>query len=169
MMVVEVLQRTSIACPSQWEGETDDGRPVNIRYRYGNLSVNVGEPGAGDALLGGECVFAASIGGNYDGMIEYNDVRTILGLAQVMDLPQYPDDIDPSYEEMGKTMIEACKGLEGMLEEGTVKVLDRNPEPGDTVVTQDVEAMEALIRSQVKVINEPEELDPDGPISEISS
>jgi hypothetical protein len=32
-VTVKVLWRTCEACPAQWEGETDDGREVYIRYR----------------------------------------------------------------------------------------------------------------------------------------
>lgn len=40
-LAVKWLTQTCIACPSQWDGETDDGRPVYIRYRhgYGHLEV----------------------------------------------------------------------------------------------------------------------------------
>lgn len=41
MKVVELI-RTCIACPSQWEGHTDDGQPVYVRYRHGFLSVRLG-------------------------------------------------------------------------------------------------------------------------------
>lgn len=39
------LKRTCIACPSQWEGRTDDDRPVYIRYRHGHLTVELGHKG----------------------------------------------------------------------------------------------------------------------------
>ena len=32
--------RTCIACPSQWEGELDDGRWLYVRYRGGRFSVS---------------------------------------------------------------------------------------------------------------------------------
>lgn len=38
--VVKLIQ-TCTACPSQWEGKTDDGKSVYIRYRWGQLTVNV--------------------------------------------------------------------------------------------------------------------------------
>jgi hypothetical protein len=37
------LSRTCCACPSQWEGETDDGREIYIRYRHGSLSWGIGD------------------------------------------------------------------------------------------------------------------------------
>ena len=35
------LKRTTIAAPSQWEGETSDGRAVHIRYRWGTLRIEI--------------------------------------------------------------------------------------------------------------------------------
>ncbi|MCA1480782.1 hypothetical protein, partial [Bradyrhizobium sp. NBAIM08] len=36
------LEQTCGACPSQWEGVTDDGRVVYIRYRWGALTAGAG-------------------------------------------------------------------------------------------------------------------------------
>ena len=44
MIKIISLRRTCIACPSQWEGISDDGRTVLIRYRHGNLSVSYMNP-----------------------------------------------------------------------------------------------------------------------------
>lgn len=41
-MKIKTLMRTCIACPSQWEGWTDDARPVYIRFRHGILKIQVG-------------------------------------------------------------------------------------------------------------------------------
>lgn len=30
------------ACPSQWEGQFADGRPLYVRYRYGRLTAHEG-------------------------------------------------------------------------------------------------------------------------------
>jgi hypothetical protein len=40
---VVALKKTSVACPSQWEGDLEDGRAIYIRYRHGHLSVGVGD------------------------------------------------------------------------------------------------------------------------------
>lgn len=40
--VVVELEKTCYACPSQWEGRTDDGGYVYVRYRHGGLSVGFG-------------------------------------------------------------------------------------------------------------------------------
>lgn len=41
MIKVTKLIRTCSACPSQWEGETEDGRYLYIRYRWGRLRGGV--------------------------------------------------------------------------------------------------------------------------------
>jgi hypothetical protein len=40
---VVALKKTSLACPSQWEGVLEDGRVIYVRYRWGELSVGVGD------------------------------------------------------------------------------------------------------------------------------
>ena len=40
---VVTLTQTCGACPSQWEGTTDDGRYVYIRYRWGLLTAGIGD------------------------------------------------------------------------------------------------------------------------------
>lgn len=42
-MRLKSLKQTCEACPSQWEGKLSDGRKVYIRYRWGTLTVHVGE------------------------------------------------------------------------------------------------------------------------------
>lgn len=41
MTVLTSLTHTCYACPSQWNAVTDDGRKVYIRYRFGQLTVDV--------------------------------------------------------------------------------------------------------------------------------
>ena len=40
---VKSIEQTCFACPSQWEGKTTEGERLYCRYRYGILSVSVGE------------------------------------------------------------------------------------------------------------------------------
>jgi hypothetical protein len=56
-IIVAKLRKTSNACPAQWEGETQDGEYIYIRYRWGELSIKVNsetvlEENIGDALDG---------------------------------------------------------------------------------------------------------------------
>jgi hypothetical protein len=39
------LIQTGTACPSQWDAESEDGRPVYIRYRYGVLTAEFWDEG----------------------------------------------------------------------------------------------------------------------------
>ena len=38
------MVRTCHACPAQWDGWTDDNRPVYVRFRWSHGYVVVGEP-----------------------------------------------------------------------------------------------------------------------------
>lgn len=49
---VVALKKTCIACPSQWEGVLEDGRVIYARYRWGELSVGVGD-GVDEAVRNG--------------------------------------------------------------------------------------------------------------------
>lgn len=42
-IVVESITMTCGACPTQWEGHTNDGKSVYVRYRWGYLSVDVND------------------------------------------------------------------------------------------------------------------------------
>ena len=42
MIKVAHIRRTCPACPAQWEGATDDGLYVYVRYRWGWLKAEVG-------------------------------------------------------------------------------------------------------------------------------
>lgn len=39
---MRTLQHTCSACPSQWEGETQDGQFLYVRYRWGRLTWGFG-------------------------------------------------------------------------------------------------------------------------------
>lgn len=63
-LVLTELRQTCDACPSQWEGTTDDGRPVYIRFRHGWLSVRLGLKGGDiDSAVRGEEILYMEHGG----------------------------------------------------------------------------------------------------------
>ena len=67
MLRLQSLKRISIAHPTQWEAVTDDGRPVYIRYKWGELSISVGPVGAGyDEAVGGETLLDIDVGHHHD-------------------------------------------------------------------------------------------------------
>ena len=45
------ITMTCAGCPSQWEGQTDDGRWYYIRYRHGSGYIAVGDS-VSDAIMG---------------------------------------------------------------------------------------------------------------------
>lgn len=62
------LECTCSACPSQWQGRTDDGRSVYIRYRWGYGTVDVNS----------ERVFSFSRGDSLDGLLGLDDLKSEL-------------------------------------------------------------------------------------------
>ncbi len=59
MIAVKEIKKICNANPSLWEGYTDDGRQIYVRYRHGFLTICVGEPGDNSELAGayGEGIF----------------------------------------------------------------------------------------------------------------
>lgn len=84
--VVEI-RRTCFACPSQWEGWTEDGRPVYIRYRWGRLSVCIG-PAGGDiwSAVDGEEILGLQYGPPIDGCLTYTELKQLT--QDVLELPE---------------------------------------------------------------------------------
>lgn len=77
---IKKLERTCFACPSQWEGELEDGRMIYIRYRYGYLYVKISEGTTNNIsdTVKGEQIFQKCIGGNYDGVMDDEEMLSIL-------------------------------------------------------------------------------------------
>ncbi len=81
MLHIASLKRTCIACPSQWEGVLEDSRPIYIRFRWGELSVRLGEIGLGveSAIDAPDC-FEWEADGGIDGYITIDQVCGVAGL-----------------------------------------------------------------------------------------
>lgn len=87
-MKLKRLERTCIACPSQWEGETEDGREVYVRYRHGRLSVEVGDPEIGwlhrdrhpGSRPGDHTVLSLDHGDDLDGLMLTGEMLGLTGL-----------------------------------------------------------------------------------------
>jgi hypothetical protein len=74
------LTRTSLACPSQWEGTLEDGRAIYVRYRHGELSVGIGRD-IDDAVRNGmsdQALYTADIGDRLDGFMNTEELTTRL-------------------------------------------------------------------------------------------
>ena len=69
MYKVKIIKNTCPACPSQWEGKTDKGRDIYIRYRWGYLTVQI------DGVQGRE-ILGMDLGrGNWDGVLNFHDMK----------------------------------------------------------------------------------------------
>jgi hypothetical protein len=74
------LKRTCIACPSQWEGTLENGRVIYARYRYGELSVGVGND-IDEAVRNGmsdQALYADHIGDGLDGFMDFQELKVHL-------------------------------------------------------------------------------------------
>jgi hypothetical protein len=69
------LRQTCSACPSQWDGETSDGKVVYIRFRWGRLT----------AMVGNDVVFSETTSDPLDGYLSEDEMRA--KLAGVMRFP----------------------------------------------------------------------------------
>lgn len=78
------LTQTCEACPAQWDGMTDDGREVYVRYRGSCGSVRVAKPGDhsefsaldGYAVCYFERIDEEGIGG-WDGYMDEAEMRSL--------------------------------------------------------------------------------------------
>ena len=71
------IERTCSACPSQWEGEMVDGRSVYIRYRWGRLTVGIGN-NIDEAI--DSVVFDLDYGDLFDGAMNLDEVLDLTGM-----------------------------------------------------------------------------------------
>jgi hypothetical protein len=72
VITVTEVRQTCGSCPSQWEGRTDDGRHVYVRYRWGWLQVGLGatlDDAVSDETIGFQH------GDEYDGSLTYDELQ----------------------------------------------------------------------------------------------
>lgn len=84
---VIALKRTCLACPSQWEGNLEDGRAVYARYRHGELTIGVGDEieeavrrASSDVAL-----YAEDVGDGLDGFMSFEELKA--KLCGVLEFP----------------------------------------------------------------------------------
>jgi len=90
---LKYLKQTCSACPSQWEAVTKNLKPVYIRYRWGYLTVEIGnyvyrnlsqamkDDISSRALnTATEYSFQECVGGEYDGCMSESDMLKYTGL-----------------------------------------------------------------------------------------
>lgn len=104
-MKLSNLQRTCIACPSAWEGETEDGREVYIRYRYGQLVSYIGSPSLIEPVWKNETVILREIvevGSQGDGSMDTSEMLEQTGFEYEGETNSIDEDlyeIDKQNEE----------------------------------------------------------------------
>lgn len=74
---VTEINQTCTACPSQWEGKTEDARQIYVRYRWGYLSVRVSEPHDAKEFAGvrGREIFGAQLNDGLHGFLDYEQLQ----------------------------------------------------------------------------------------------
>jgi hypothetical protein len=87
MIVVKEIEQTCEACPSQWEGYSDDGRSIYVRYRWGFLSVRIGSPGDKSEFAGvrGKEILHKKLGDSYHGFLSYEDL--VKAASEIIQFP----------------------------------------------------------------------------------
>lgn len=88
---VVAMKQTCNACPSQWEGELEDGRMLYVRYRGGELSAGVGED-IGAAVKNGrseEALFFEHVGDGFDGSMTFEELK-----GHLQGLLEFPENLE---------------------------------------------------------------------------
>lgn len=89
--LVVAMKQTCNACPSQWEGELEDGRMLYVRYRGGELSAGVGVD-IGAAVKNGraeETLFFEHVGDGFDGSMTFEELK-----GHLQGLLEFPEDLE---------------------------------------------------------------------------
>ncbi len=90
MTKVLTLKKTCLACPSQWEGDIEDGRAVYARFRHGHLSVGIGgtvKEAVGNAMSD-QALYEGDIGDGLDGFMDFDELK-----AHLRWLLEFPADL----------------------------------------------------------------------------
>lgn len=87
--VTKIIKITG-CCPTQWEGVTDDGLPIYIRYRHGDISVRVDDE---EIFYGDPHPEAPG-----SGFMKYPELKMLLG--SIVELPG--DEINVELEMRGE-------------------------------------------------------------------
>jgi hypothetical protein len=93
--VVVALEKTSTACPSQWEGTLEDGRSLYARYRHGLLRVGIGEDvkAAHTNSFPKTALYCEHIGDGLDGFMDFEELR-----AHLYGLLDFSEDLEVKNE-----------------------------------------------------------------------
>ena len=84
---IQEITKTCESCPAQWEGKTDEGKTVYIRYRWGELTIQVSpEPSNNiyEAVNGVE-VINKQLGDSLNGYLTYDELKN--ATAGIIEFP----------------------------------------------------------------------------------
>jgi len=79
-MKIKSLIQTCSACPTQYNGETDDGKYVYIRYRFGKLSMEIDH----------KVIYVGYIGDALDGCISLDKIKELTKDLNI----EWPETLD---------------------------------------------------------------------------
>lgn len=92
MVKISSIRRTSSACPSQWEGSTEDGKIVYFRFRHGELSHGIGDSqdeAVRDSLKSANRMQITD--DLFAGELSYYELKRILSNLNLYQFPKYKD------------------------------------------------------------------------------
>lgn len=86
MIVITRAVRTGSMCPSQWQVWGTNGKEYYIRYRWGILTIQKGDPGGEEVLrkLTGK--------GEYDGSMTFQELREMVAEMMVLNCDEVERD-----------------------------------------------------------------------------
>lgn len=90
MVRVASLTQTCAKSPSQWEGRTNDGQQVYVRYRWGRLTIGIGNT-VEEPVKNQNNLFEKQLGDRLDGHLDYAKLRTLTD-----GLIEWPDSFETS-------------------------------------------------------------------------
>ncbi len=94
---IVTLERTTLACPTQWVGSLADGRTVYARSRHGEFSVGVGAD-LDDAIPKSSGPEALYLDYAEDSPMGFKELR-----AHLFGLLEFPADLSPEGMEVGSS------------------------------------------------------------------
>lgn len=152
--ILETIHRTCMACPSQWAGETDDGREVYIRYRYGTLEIWVADSSDSEESIfnAGKMVFYETIGGPFEGTLTYEEMVTAVDNQQpsLCKWPASKPKDEPSRERLHEILSNTLKMVEELhaanklqiVSDEELRKLESDPDSDLLFVTDDKQILE---------------------------
>lgn len=84
-MKLKTIICTNRCCPSQWEAYTEENKAIYIRYRFGQLTIQISKPGGtiSDAINRDTLIYSEQIGLEFDGVISEAEVMKIIEKVKI--------------------------------------------------------------------------------------